>query len=128
MTDRWLEVSDGALTRHDARMASLENQIEIAESQMENTARNLERIRREMKIEVQKFNKEQREIQSWKDNPTVYIRNYQETTIAVYHASLQCGRGGNPRRMRPVLLGEALKMGKRPCTSCGYLASALEAA
>jgi hypothetical protein len=55
------------------------------------------------------------------DDPTVYFRNYNETTLSVYHGSLNCG-WTNPGRVTAVPLGEAEAYGLRPCISCGYLA------
>ena len=54
-----------------------------------------------------------------RDDPEVLVRNYNETTIEVYHADRWCG-WANPDRSRWILLSTARRRGYRPCVSCGY--------
>src|SRR5258707_8561966 len=55
------------------------------------------------------------------ETSVVYVRNYSETNLAVYHGWFHCG-WVNPRRVKEMLLGEAQAAGLRPCSSCGHMA------
>lgn len=49
-------------------------------------------------------------------DPIVYVRDYCETNVEVFHASLA---NRHTSRTRPVRLSEAVASGLRPCAWCG---------
>ena len=121
MTQRWDQVLSSALTRHDARMSDLQSREGWIQEKIENSIGNLRSVEASRMKEIERYNQEVEMIISWKNDPVVYIRNYAQTNLRVFHGSLACG-WANPGRVREVLLGEARAMGLEPCISCGYLA------
>jgi len=121
MADRWTEVLARALSRHDARMSDLHSREISIQERIENSLGNLKSVGESRRKEIERYNQEVERIASWKNDPVVYIRNYAQTNLRVFHGSLACG-WANPGRVRGVLLGEARAIGLEPCISCGYLA------
>ena len=80
------------------------------------------RRRRRLEVERERSNKELRGIVGWRNDPVVYVRNYNRGNLWVYYASLGCGWVGSRRRVSEMLLGEAEVAGLRPCSSCGHMA------
>ena len=84
--------------------------------------RRTRRRRRRLEVERERSNKELRGIVGWRNDPVVYVRNYNRGNLWVYYASLGCGWVGSRRRVSEMLLGEAEVAGLRPCSSCGHMA------
>jgi hypothetical protein len=143
MSDRWDEILGTALSRHDANARHLQQRVrstrrilkvsgsnldqilDVSGSNLDQilevSRSNLGKIEEEMEVELKRSNEEIRKIISWKNDPVVYVRNYNWTNLRVYHGSLHCG-WVNPRRVREMLLGEAQAVGLLPCISCGHMA------
>ncbi len=121
MTEVWDDVLKMALSRHDVLMRQLGERTDWAYQNLESWEKRLGEINDERGTEIERSNKEINEIMSWKNDPVVYVRNYSETNLAVYHGWFHCG-WVNPRRVKEMLLGEAQAAGLRPCSSCGHMA------
>jgi uncharacterized protein YfaS (alpha-2-macroglobulin family) len=121
MADVWRGVLDRALTRHDASLRQLKQRADWVYQNLETWKNELGEPDDEIGAEIERSNKKMSEVISWMNDPVVYVRNYAETSVAVYHASLDCG-WVNPQRVRKMLLGEAEVAGLHPCSSCGYRA------
>lgn len=55
-----------------------------------------------------------------REDPEVVVRNYNPTTIYVYHADTACGWVRDESRTERILLSDAEDLNYHPCASCGY--------
>jgi hypothetical protein len=120
--DLWVKRVTDTLSRNDATLRQLQQLAAQHEQTLENIIINIKKNNKNIREEIERSGQRIREAISWRNDPPVYIRNYNETNLEVFHGSLDCGYV-NPRRVREMLLGEARSVGLRPCISCGHLAS-----
>jgi hypothetical protein len=123
MATLWNEAMKNTLTRHDARMRQLDQRAIGIQKNLENLQSNLKALGEERGAEIESFNRKINEVISMQNDPVVYVRNYGDTNLYVYHGSLENCGWVNPRRVRKMLLGQAKAAGLHPCVSCGHLAA-----
>lgn len=119
--DVWEARMQKAMTRHNTALRWLSELAGRTEDELKKTRNKLEEIILQMEREIEDSKNELTSILSRRNDPVVYVRNYNETTVYVYHGSLGCGR--LPYQYREMLLGDARDGGLQPCYSCGHLAS-----
>jgi hypothetical protein len=122
----WEASMNKALKRHNTRLRWLRERMAKAEQSLENARNNVEEIRIQLDAEIENSGTELKKVLSRRNDPVVYVRNYNETTVYAYHGSSNCG--WFPTRAKAMLMSEALDAGLRPCVSCGHLASSPAAA
>lgn len=115
----WERELASMITSRSRRLARLAHELSTEKARIQSRLDAVDRLQASISHELSEFQDAVREHMDHRDDPEVLTRNYNYTTIDVYHAERHCG-WLNPARSERILLSEAERRGYSPCSSCGW--------
>lgn len=120
MSGVWEREMEALVRRQEQRVklhaSQIRNRREKAKGAMDSLAEAEDSLIKVLKD----FQRTSQKLLSRREDPEVVVRNYNKTTLYVYHADTGCGWIRNPRNTERILLSQAEDRGYEPCKSCGY--------